>query len=95
MIENTLTRERAGLAQTNLENAMRQLNLANTLTEAAIRARLTSDRDVDRYLTNIYTNLSVALKVNVQRQCLRNKVEAYCPKSVFLLSQVLESRTNG
>jgi hypothetical protein len=57
MIENTLTRERAGLAQTNLENAMRQLNLANTVTEAAIRARLTSDREVDRYLTNIYTNL--------------------------------------
>ena len=57
MIENTLTRERAGLAQTNLENAMRQLNLANTVTESAIRARLASDRDVDRYLTNIYTNL--------------------------------------
>ncbi|MEK9812963.1 MAG: hypothetical protein VW440_07990, partial [Bordetella sp.] len=46
MIENTLARERAGLAQTNLENAMRQLNLANTLTEAAIRARLASDRNV-------------------------------------------------
>ena len=57
MIENTLARERAGLAQTNLENAMRQLNLANTVTESAIRARLASDRDVDRYLTNIYTNL--------------------------------------
>jgi hypothetical protein len=57
MIENTLSRERAGLAQTNLENAMRQLNLANTVTESAIRARLASDRDVDRYLSNIYTNL--------------------------------------
>jgi hypothetical protein len=57
MIENTLTRERAGLAQTNLENAMRQLNLANTVTESAIRARLASDREVDRYLSNIYTNL--------------------------------------
>jgi hypothetical protein len=57
MIENTLTRERAGLAQTNLENAMRQLNLANTLTEAAIRARLTSDRNVNQSLQNIYTNL--------------------------------------
>ena len=57
MIENTLARERSGLAQTNLENAMRQLNLANTVTEAAIRARLASDRDVDRYLSNIYTNL--------------------------------------
>ena len=57
MIENTLSRERAGLAQTNLENAMRQLNLANTVTESAIRARLASDREVDRYLSNIYTNL--------------------------------------
>jgi hypothetical protein len=57
MIENTLARERAGLAQTNLENAMRQLNLANTVTESAIRARLASDREVDRYLTNIYSNL--------------------------------------
>ena len=57
MIENTLSRERAGLAQTNLENAMRQLNLANTLTEAAIRARLTSDRNVNQSLQNIYTNL--------------------------------------
>jgi hypothetical protein len=57
MIENTLARERSGLAQTNLENAMRQLNLANTVSEAAIRARLASDRDVDRYLSNIYTNL--------------------------------------
>ena len=57
MIENTLGRQRADLAQTNLENAMRQLNLANTVTESAIRARLASDRDVDRYLTNIYTNL--------------------------------------
>jgi hypothetical protein len=57
MIENTLSRERAGLAQTNLENAMRQLNLANTLTEAAIRARLASDRNVNQSLQNIYTNL--------------------------------------
>jgi hypothetical protein len=57
MIENTLARERAGLAQTNLENAMRQLNLANTLTEAAIRARLASDRNVNQSLQNIYTNL--------------------------------------
>jgi len=57
MIENQLARQRAELGQTNLENALRQLNLANTVTEAAIRARLASDRDVDRYLTNIYTNL--------------------------------------
>jgi hypothetical protein len=57
MIENTLARERAGLAQTNLENAMRQLNLANTVTEAAIRARLASDRDVNMALSNIYSNL--------------------------------------
>jgi hypothetical protein len=71
MIENTLARERSGLAQTNLENAMRQLNLANTLTEAAIRARLASDRNVNQSLQNIYTNLirtATGQNANVQAQ---------------------------
>jgi hypothetical protein len=70
MIENTLARERAGLAQTNLENAMRQLNLANTVTEAAIRARLTSDRDVNQAMERIYTNLirsSTGQRPNVEQ----------------------------
>ena len=43
MIENTLARERAGLSETNLNNAIKQLNLANAYDEAAIRARLQSD----------------------------------------------------
>jgi hypothetical protein len=36
---------------------MRQLGLANTVTEAAIRARLASDRDVNNSLVRIYENL--------------------------------------
>jgi hypothetical protein len=40
MIENTLARERAGLSETNLNNAIKQLNLANAYDEAAIRAKV-------------------------------------------------------
>jgi len=58
MIENTLARERAGLAEVNLNNAIKQLNLANAYDEAAIRARLISDRQVAESLANVYSNLS-------------------------------------
>ena len=58
MIENTLARERAGLAEVNLNNAIKQLNLANAYDEAAIRAKLISDRQVAESLANIYGNLS-------------------------------------
>jgi len=58
MIENTLARERAGLAEVNLNQAIKQLNLANAYDEAAIRAKLTSDRQVAESLSNIYGNLS-------------------------------------
>ena len=57
MIENTLTRERAGLAQTNLDNALRQLNLANAYDEAAIKAKLQADRETGDILASIMGDL--------------------------------------
>lgn len=60
MIENTLARERAGLAETNLNNAIKQLNLANAYDEAAIRAKLQSDVQTANVLANILGNLAQA-----------------------------------
>ena len=58
MIENTLARERAGLAEVNLNQAIKQLNLANAYDEAAIRAKLASDREIADSLSVVYGNLS-------------------------------------
>ena len=58
MIEGQLARERAGMAETNLNNALKQLNLANAYDEAAIRAKLLSDRQVADSLSNVYANLA-------------------------------------
>ena len=55
MIEGQLGRQRAQLSETNLNNAIRQLNLANAYDEAAIRAKLAADRDVSDTLGRIYT----------------------------------------
>jgi hypothetical protein len=60
MIENTLARERAGLAEVNLNNAIKQLNLANAYDEAAIRAKLQSDTQTANVLANILGNLAQA-----------------------------------
>jgi hypothetical protein len=60
MIENTLARERAGLSETNLNNAIKQLNLANAYDEAAIRAKLQSDTQTANVLANILGNLAQA-----------------------------------
>jgi hypothetical protein len=57
MIENTLARERAGLAEVNLNNAIKQLNLANAYDEAAIRAKLQGDRETGDILASIMGNL--------------------------------------
>jgi hypothetical protein len=57
MIENQLTRQRAELGQTNLENALRQLNMANAYDEAAIRAKLAGDRDTAMALEEVLSNL--------------------------------------
>lgn len=55
MIESQLGRQRAQLSETNLNNAIKQLNLANAYDEAAIRAKLAADRDVSDTLGRIYT----------------------------------------
>jgi hypothetical protein len=55
MIEGQLGRTRAQLSETNLNNAIKQLNLANAYDEAAIRAKLAADRDVSDTLGRIYT----------------------------------------
>jgi hypothetical protein len=60
MIENTLARERAGLSETNLNNAIRQLNLANAYDEAAIRAKLQSDTQTAQILASIMGDLARA-----------------------------------
>jgi hypothetical protein len=57
MIENTLARERAGLAEVNLNNAIKQLNLANAYDEAAIRAKLQGDRETGDILASIMGDL--------------------------------------
>lgn len=58
MIEGQLGRERAAMAETNLNNALKQLNLANAYDEAAIRAMLASDQQVAQSLQNVFNNLS-------------------------------------
>jgi hypothetical protein len=57
MIENTLGRERAGLAEVNLNNAIKQLNLANAYDEAAIRAKLQTDAQSAQILASIMGDL--------------------------------------
>ena len=57
MIENQLARQRAQLGQTNLENALRQLGVANAYDEAAIRAKLAGDRETAAVLEDVLSNL--------------------------------------
>lgn len=57
MIESQLARQRAELGQTNLENALRQLGVANAYDEAAIRAKLAGDRETAAALESVLTNL--------------------------------------
>lgn len=68
MIENQLARERAQLSETNLNNALKILNLANAYDEAAIRARLASDREADDLLSNILTNIGFNVASGIRRQ---------------------------
>jgi hypothetical protein len=58
MIENQLARSRAELSQTNLNNALRQLNLANAYDEAAIRASMAADREADELLANVFESIA-------------------------------------
>lgn len=70
MIENQLSRQRAELGQTNLENALRQLGVANAYDEAAIRAKLASDRDTAAALEDVLSNL-IRSYAGVQQQPTR------------------------
>ena len=67
MIENQLSRQRAELGQTNLENALRQLGVANAYDEAAIRAKLAGDRETAAALEDVLGNL-IRSYAGVQQQ---------------------------
>jgi hypothetical protein len=57
MIEGQLGRTRAQLSETNLNNALKQLNLANAYDEAAIKAKLAADAEISNSVANIFANL--------------------------------------
>lgn len=61
MIENQLGRQRSEFAQINLNNALKQLNLANAYDEAAIKATMAADREADDYLSQIAGNIGSQL----------------------------------
>lgn len=71
MIENQLQRARAELSQTNLENAFRQLNLANRYEEAALLGALQADTDYNRDLQDLagmIGNMVMQSSANQQQQ---------------------------
>ena len=61
MIENQLGRQRSELSQVNLNNALKQLNLANAYDEAAIKATMAGDREADDILSSIAGNIGSQL----------------------------------
>jgi len=61
MIETQLGRQRSELSQVNLNNALKQLNLANAYDEAAIKATMAADREADDYLGQIASNIGSQL----------------------------------
>jgi hypothetical protein len=61
MIENQLGRQRSELSQVNLNNALKQLNLANAYDEAAIKATMVADREADDLLSQIAGNIGSQL----------------------------------
>ena len=56
MIENQLARQRSELSATNINNAIRLLNLANAYDEEAIRAKFAGDVRINNYLGRIAAN---------------------------------------
>jgi hypothetical protein len=78
MIENQLSRQRAELGQTNLENALRQLGVANAYDEQAIRAKLASDRDTAAALEDVLGNL-IRSYAGMQQQPTRPRGETPLP----------------
>lgn len=61
MIETQLGRQRSELSQVNLNNALKQLNLANAYDEAAIKASMAADREADDLLAAIAGNIGSQL----------------------------------
>lgn len=57
MIEAQLARQRAALSETNLNNAIKMLNLANAYDEEAIRSKLAADQRINQMVGNIFANL--------------------------------------
>lgn len=57
MIEGQLARQRATLTETNLNNALRQLNLANAYEEEAIKRKIAADREVGDVIASIFSNI--------------------------------------
>lgn len=78
MIENQLSRQRAELGQTNLENALRQLGVANAYDEAAIRAKLAGDRETAAALEDVLNNL-IRSYAGVQQQPPRSRAGSPLP----------------
>jgi hypothetical protein len=60
MIENQLARQRAQLSETNLNNAIKLLNLGNAYDEEAIRTSLAANQRINQRLENIFSNLGQA-----------------------------------
>ena len=78
IIENQLARQRAELGQTNLENALRQLGVANAYDEAAIRAKLAGDRETAAALEDVLSNL-IRSYAGVQQQPPRSRAGSPLP----------------
>jgi hypothetical protein len=78
MIENQLARQRSELGQTNLENALRQLGVANAYDEAAIRAKLAGDRETAAALEDVLSNL-IRSYAGVQQQPPRSRAGSPLP----------------
>jgi len=64
MIENQLARTRSQLAETNLNNAIKQLNLANAYDEQAIKLKLAAEQDI----ADIYGRIVSGLGRNIGSQ---------------------------
>lgn len=60
MIEGQLARSRSEQSQTNLNNAVKLLNLANAYDEEAIRQTLAANQRINDRLTNVFANLGQA-----------------------------------
>ena len=60
MIEGQLARSRSEQSQTNLNNAVKLLNLANAYDEEAIRTSLSANQRINQSLSNVFANLGQA-----------------------------------